>query len=744
MQPSSAARGPKDDDPRDWDDVRPPFEEADDLAAMQSSAAKPSTGTKAAAQPQAATPPKATASQAATPSQAAAPTSIRAQAVGDQPGTRDLLGFEPYVQAMARFLREADPPLTVSIEGKWGSGKSTFVRLLREELRRVPPGARPPLVVEFNPWRHEDAETLWAAFAAEFVAGIKAEVPWRHRRLGDLRLRAYQRWPSVAAGCALALGGVALAGAIVAFSWTPGVANSLGAGEVAEKGAAFVAGTATFGSVAAAAVRVLRDPVERAIARNQAPERQGTFIERLRREMNDILRAYAPDRRVYVLVDDLDRSTRAGEAMRALSHIMADADKVVFVLAMDREKVAASVAHANADVLPYLDPGRGPAEVGLEYGHQYVEKFIQLPFRLPQPGVTEFGRYFEHLTGKGDAAPKPATSQDRLGRLPWRLRRRAAAAGSAPAGTGERPRQVERLREGLEGQDVRDLFTAVAPAMESNPRRLKQFLNLFRLRAYTAAETGLLDGGDGKPALTLPQLAKFVALTVQWPILVDRLDEDPTVLARLEQRAAERAASRQLPPTGFPTRPASVPAPPPDALDRWLADPRLDTLLRLGPPERDAAWSLQSLPVAALLATSPRVGRLQQAAAAGGDARPGLRVAPEATELRVPAGGRAEAAFEVVAPPGTRVAARVDYAPEAWGVGIEPPAFTMGRSGRAEVAVACSAPRIANVREAVIGILFEGGGAAVPATIVARAEAGELRTRGRQATAARPQPKMAS
>lgn len=51
----------------------------------------------------------------------------------------DSLGFEPYVTALAAFLTspETKGPLTVSIEGEWGSGKSSFLLQLESALRKV-------------------------------------------------------------------------------------------------------------------------------------------------------------------------------------------------------------------------------------------------------------------------------------------------------------------------------------------------------------------------------------------------------------------------------------------------------------------------------------------------------------------------------------------------------------------------------------------------------------------------------
>ena len=40
---------------------------------------------------------------------------------------------------------------------------------------------------------------------------------------------------------------------------------------------------------------------------------------------------------------------------------------------------------------------------------------------------------------------------------------------------------------------VRNIVQMVAPTLEYNPRRVKQFINMFRLKALIAAETGLFD-----------------------------------------------------------------------------------------------------------------------------------------------------------------------------------------------------------------------------------------------------------
>src|SRR5437762_2087959 len=85
--------------------------------------------------------------------------------ISDLPTVSDEIGFKPYVRAIAWFLsnEETKPPLTVSIEGPWGSGKSSFMLQLERELRTQ--NAKKPgyHYVRFNAWRSDKDEALWAA-----------------------------------------------------------------------------------------------------------------------------------------------------------------------------------------------------------------------------------------------------------------------------------------------------------------------------------------------------------------------------------------------------------------------------------------------------------------------------------------------------------------------------------------------------------------------------------------------------
>jgi hypothetical protein len=73
---------------------------------------------------------------------------------------RDVLGLKPLALSLSRFVRNTStaPPLTIAITGEWGTGKSSLMNLVAEDLRSR--GASP---VWFNAWHHQKEENILAA-----------------------------------------------------------------------------------------------------------------------------------------------------------------------------------------------------------------------------------------------------------------------------------------------------------------------------------------------------------------------------------------------------------------------------------------------------------------------------------------------------------------------------------------------------------------------------------------------------
>jgi predicted KAP-like P-loop ATPase len=86
----------------------------------------------------------------------------------DQPilGVRyDRLRFSHYADVLAEVVLTVDTPITIGIFGPWGSGKTSLMRLVAEQLiNRRTAGHRWARVVWFNAWQYErDQGALWRA-----------------------------------------------------------------------------------------------------------------------------------------------------------------------------------------------------------------------------------------------------------------------------------------------------------------------------------------------------------------------------------------------------------------------------------------------------------------------------------------------------------------------------------------------------------------------------------------------------
>ncbi|WP_432847846.1 P-loop NTPase fold protein [Amycolatopsis sp. CA-161197] len=109
------------------------------------------------------------------------------------PLDRDRLGVAPYVSMMAAVIadRSTPLPLSVGVFGEWGSGKSYFMGLLREEVGRLASSGNRAYTHEvvqigFNAWHYADAN-LWASLGDEIFRQLAGPGPSAQERRVKLR-----------------------------------------------------------------------------------------------------------------------------------------------------------------------------------------------------------------------------------------------------------------------------------------------------------------------------------------------------------------------------------------------------------------------------------------------------------------------------------------------------------------------------------------------------------------------------
>lgn len=566
---------------------------------------------------------------------------LRGSSVSDLSTEHDNLGFSPYVDAVAAFLKHEDtrPPLTLSIEGEWGTGKSSFMRQLKAELDKpviLPNGktwfswSRPEhrstaLTFWFNAWRHDKQDAMWAAFALNITKKIRNDQSIGRRLWGDLKLTASRiesigGWIHTASVMFLwLLVAMGAAGVLAyAFNMNPGERGKISQnfwaliGGASENGNGIVShfianmSAAHYWFAALFFVSCYWLWIDKRVGRRlefnlkkylSEPDYKNriSFIENFHDDFGKVVNAYAGKRRVFVFVDDLDRCDvpRAADLMQAINLMIGDDEHLVFILGMDREKIAAGITLKYKDLTPLLKSGgeeltsaRHPSA----FGYSFLEKFIQITFRVPRPSENAVENFLRSM-GQDEESIK----------------------------TGERLREAERTRRGqrrkaievrsrADSIEVQEQVKLVAPALEWNPRRIKQFINDFRLQAYIASDLGLLDlvsEGDGPEAakVTLEQLGKFVAITLTWPDLVMDLIEFPDLLAALYAHNSSTMASESIQREESTGRKHWL-------VQRWSEEVKLVALLKAkctgGGRDR---YSLQETDLRVLVNIAPRIQR---------------------------------------------------------------------------------------------------------------------------------------
>ncbi len=360
---------------------------------------------------------------------------VATRGFSDRVAAQDLLDRASLVSALAEVLTpDAGGPTVITIEGAWGSGKSTVLEFVRASFpvqvaevarkRRLtvfgadrilyrPPARRfshprptTTLVAEFNPWRHQSSEQVWAGLARSVAdAAQDAIMPdqntreryWfaNNARRIDRRHLQRQLWKRIYSpllsfaglGFALSVLG-ALTKQNIGWAWwaTAGVAG-LGLLHTARRyffgrASAFLPGELFSGPVASNA---LSGPITDPLIRDPYYQAKSGYLYLVQHDVKALLEDLAEHSyQVVLLIDDLDRCTprTTAQVFEAINVFLSDDFPAArFVLGLDSSVVASHVDHAykelaDANVVAHPDD---PSP-----GWTFLRKLVQLPVRLPR------------------------------------------------------------------------------------------------------------------------------------------------------------------------------------------------------------------------------------------------------------------------------------------------------------------------------------------------------------------------
>ena len=232
------------------------------------------------------------------------------------------LGLADYADALTDFISQCDTPMTVALQGDWGSGKTSLMNLIRADIQQQNTNTH---LIWFNTWQYSQfsmAETLALSLIRSFIDEVK----------GDVEAPKLEKAMN-------ALGKAARFGSSMAATYLTGDAGAVDNAMAAAGGGGF------------------DDPSK--------------AIKELKYELERLVNQH-PAERIVVFIDDLDRLVpkKAVELLENLK-LFLDIPKCVYVLACDYQVVVQG-----------LKSKFGVTEGELK-GKSFFDKIIQVPFNMP-------------------------------------------------------------------------------------------------------------------------------------------------------------------------------------------------------------------------------------------------------------------------------------------------------------------------------------------------------------------------
>jgi hypothetical protein len=325
---------------------------------------------------------------------------------------------------------DTNTPLTIAINGPWGSGKTSLAKMTEGRLAIGSDWDAPHVICWFDAWANDDAPHLGAAFAAAVAKAVNKQRYWWVRLvmpLPSVMLSPEQRWRR-----RLWYGILAVALAAVAVFWPtagsllspfahPGAAISgLGHGTAAVRLAwpalaiAVILLAQRLAPSIQGAARWIDDPGSEAA--------RGSMVDANRQLGRLIKQALRSKRRLMIFVDNLERCRppRAVEVCEVVSQLIGHPDVVTVLIGdMDTIALSAEIKYAALETISDktkanwggVDTASG-AVLGA-YGRAYLEKLIQIQLRLPPPLLQDLQEMLVPSADEPQAVPQDTSAPKR-------------------------------------------------------------------------------------------------------------------------------------------------------------------------------------------------------------------------------------------------------------------------------------------------------------------------------------------
>lgn len=248
----------------------------------------------------------------------------------DDPFKYDLLDRKKNIEVLTHLVGSFEGPCVLAVDAKWGKGKTTFIKMWAQYLRK-----KEFLVVEFNAWETDFSGNPFATLSTELMEGLQ-KISDESMKKKVIKVKKY--------------------------------ANEIIRQAIPDAIRIIAASTPGIGSIGEALASYTEEKLSAYEETKESTEKFRDVLE----DIADKLSETKDGRPLIVVIDELDRCrpSYAVELLEVAKHLFT-MDHIVFVLAVNRSELEHSIE----------------ALYGSKFDAQgYLRRFFDLDFRLPDPG----------------------------------------------------------------------------------------------------------------------------------------------------------------------------------------------------------------------------------------------------------------------------------------------------------------------------------------------------------------------
>lgn len=457
--------------------------------------------------------------------------------LADNPTTEDLLGFDRLAETLALVVSKNTPQrsrshfsflsprlqrrqstqsssdtrsgITIGIYGEWGSGKTSFLRMIENKLKH-----HQIHTIWFDAWKYDREENLWAALLQNILNQVGNHGPWYRRILLQLRLWRDEfklrngLWEVFRKLLGLAVRLVLVTAGIYLFSLNNDTLTTL-LDPWQSAGLPIPAISFLIKSLSLLISVTALDPfklfelifqgklnIDYAQFRKRVSYREHiAFVDDFKLEFQQIIYRLDQHKPLVVIIDDLDRCLpeRSIQVLEAIKAFL-DIEGCVFLLALDKEMIQRSVAAKFRELMIAEDGQEELFKTRTLFYEEYMDKIIQLAISLPRLPANQIEHFVKRLS-------------------------------------------VDR--------DIQRCAAIFGVGLPPNPRKIKRVLRAFLfIRDMISADITHHD--EIKPSL----IAKLIVLQHQFPYVYEAITEQPALLQDLERFYSRGDGTESSSPSG--------------------------------------------------------------------------------------------------------------------------------------------------------------------------------------------------